>query len=404
MKKWVVLILLAGFWSCVTNEVDDVQQQDEKAEFNLEVPSDFSWSAIMQDVLLVNIVRNGEESFDLDSTVIELYSNDDELLDALTITRGTACFNVRIPAATKQLKLKTPANGKVMEFSALKRSLSFEIQPIINCNFNRDDADGDGLYDQFDADPLNPHVALQIASNQMNRSSAYFIFEDLWPAKGDFDFNDFILKSNFTWIRGNDNYITEITGFCEAQWDDSEFGMGFEIFEARGGYLIYLDDVIEEIEGAEESELIDNGFVVFTETKVAGKATKNFTVKIKNHSLTNFVCIPYLFRTENENHQIRPFGTPPTKTQKMDMFHSKDDASPRNWNWMRGERFKYPLAGDDAFYRTAEGHPWGVQFISKNFVPCAEMQSVITSYPKFKDWAESGGIAEKDWYNYPAAN
>lgn len=400
MKKWVFLFLFVGFWSCVTDELGDVSKPDEIPEFTLNVPSNFSWSAILQDVLLVNVLQNGDETLALDGTVMELYSENNELLDVRAIFHGTACFNLRIPTTTQGLKLRTPANNKVLEFSSLKRSINFEV--TASCNFETDDTDGDGLYDQFDAEPDNPDIAIQINSDIKPQLSSYFIFEDLWPVKGDFDFNDFIVKTNFAWTRGKENYIKEITGICEAQWDDSQFGLGFELFETRGAYLIYLDDIIQEIEGASETELIENGFVVLTETEYAGKATRKFTIKLKNNSLTDFVCLPYLFRIGKEEHQIRPFGIPPTRAQQMDMFHSGDDDSPRNWHWIKGAKFKYPLVGHDAFYRTEEGFPWGVQFISNDFVPSAEMQSILTSYPKFEEWAESGGNAEKDWYSHPA--
>lgn len=403
MKKWAVIFFLAGFWGCVQdNDFEDLAPIEKKTEFNLQIPDDFSWSAVMQDVLLVNVTSAGKETLVLDRTAMELYNENGELLDAVIINDGTACFNVRIPASTKKLILKATASNTVLEFSALKRSLRLEVPVSFKSVNEKKDTDGDGLINQFDHAPGNPQIALSLNENFINKTSSYFIFEDLWPSKGDFDFNDFIVKTSFSWKRGIGNYLTEISGIVEAQWSDSNYGLGFELFEAKGAYLIYMDDVIMSMEGAQKAEVMNNGLIVVNETDGYGKITRKFTVKIKDKSLTNFVFVPFLFRKENRQHQIRPFGTPPTQLQQMDMFRSEDDASPLSWQWVTGEKFKNPLSGDDAFYRTAEGHPWGVQFVAEYFVPSPEKQSIAESYPQFKTWAESGGKENKDWYYYPA--
>ena len=118
--------------------------------------------------------------------------------------------------------------------------------------------------------------------------------------------------------------------------------------------------------------------------------------------MTDFNLVPYLFRLEKKDHQVRPFGTPPTQMQKMQLFRSGDDASPNKWNWLKGDKFKYPQEGKNAFYRTNESLPWGVQFMAKSFTTPAELQTIMTSYPKFQSWAESGGTNDKDWYNHPS--
>ena len=84
----------------------------------------------------------------------------------------------------------------------------------------------------------------------------------------------------------------------------------------------------------------------------------------------------------------------------MTLFRSNDDYSPRTWDWSAGTKFKYPLEGSEAFYRTAENHPWGIEFISENkFKPSKENKTILDTYPGFKDWAESGGKKEKTWYD-----
>ena len=123
MKKWVVL-LCRCLWSCAVFEMDDLKPC-RKSIFDMVVPEKFSWSAILQDVLLVNIVIDSVKSFALDSTLIELYSQDDELLDALIIFKGQACFNYRVAGSTCKFKIKFAATNSEIEVSSKIQQFKF---------------------------------------------------------------------------------------------------------------------------------------------------------------------------------------------------------------------------------------------------------------------------------------
>jgi len=404
MKKWIFILMLTSFWACSTEETVEPQPEHfSEQTFQLHVPPDFSWSSVVQDVVLVNFVTDSVKTYALDGTPVELYNQDDELLDALMIYHGTVCFNIRVPAETATLKIKLPAINAEMEFSSNKRSLKFEIPEISSDRIHQMDCDNDGLCDKYDVAPHDPNITFRIGKSGKRTSwNSYFIFEDLWPSKGDFDFNDFIVKTNFSFTRGKNNFISEITGIYSAEWNNPEFGLGFELFEARGAYLIYLDDVLEEVTGADLEKSMYNGINVLNEATKNGNVNKRFSIKLKEGSITDFVMVPFLYRLDEKDHQIRPFGTPPTQQQKMALFSSGDDASPRTWNWTKGKKFKYPLEGKNAFYRSTESYPWCVQFMAKSFTKPAEMQNIVESYPKFEDWVQSGGTVNNDWYNYPA--
>jgi len=415
MKKLIVLFLVIFHIGCQIDESEEFPVVTNDDSFDLIVPEEFSWSTISQDVLLVNIVSEGVKTDALDSTKIELYNGDGDLLDALIIFKGQVGFNFRVPVTTNMLKVKTPAANTELEFSSKIRSINLEISDVSLVNFKRVDTDKDGLFDKFDEDPGDPNLAITIGSKNSNKKSvyssatnekpsSYFIFEDLWPSKGDYDFNDFVARTSFSWKRGKDNYITEISGISNMEWNSPGFGFGFELFETKGTCLIYLNDIIAETEGdASRIDSIFNGFKILSGTKDIGSDTREFTLKVKSHSLKDFACVPFLFKADNMGYQIRPIGTPPTQIMQMQMFKSADDDSPNTWDWQSGKKFKYPLKGDKAFYRSKESYPWGIEFLAKGFNSTTESISILKRYPGFKDWAESGGIIEGDWYNHPAS-
>lgn len=413
MRTLVIILVVFGLSGCLADKIDDIQQLDETS-FVGKVPSDFNWTTIQRHQISVTIKSGSSVSKKLDNTLVLLVNSDDELLDALTIIDGKADFSVRIPNVTEKLKLYLAATNDAMEVTIDQSKVDFNLPNVSALIFNRTDADNDLLIDQFDADPSNPDVSavipihdsgqLKSAMNLGYSSDTYIVFEDLWPSKGDYDFNDLVAKTTLYWVRGKSNYITEISGDCKIEniGAGMGIGLGYELLQANGAKLTYLDDVITEINGmAVKDNSVSNGVILFRKVQEVGKTEVKFTMKIKEKSLKDFAFVPYLFRTDNYEQQIRPFGAPPTKSENMNLFKTKDDASPVTWQWGAGTEFVYPLTGTSAFYRTRDNHPWGIEFIAKTFKSSPERISITDVYPRFREWAESGGKSARDWYLDP---
>lgn len=414
MRALVIILVLFGLSGCLADKIGDIQPIEEETSFVGKVPSDFNWTTIQRHQISVTIKSAGSVSKKLDNTLVLLCNEENELLDALTILDGKADFSVRIPNVTEKLKLYLAATNDAMEVTIDQTKVDFNLSNVSALMFNRTDADNDLLIDQFDADPTNPDVSavipirgsgqLKSAMNLGYSSDTYIVFEDLWPSKGDYDFNDLVAKTTLYWVRGKSNYITEISGDCHIEniGAGMGIGLGYELLEANGAKLTYLDDVITEINGmAVKDDAVANGVILFRKVQEVGKTELKFTLKIKEKSIKDFAFVPYLFRTENYSQQIRPFGAPPTKSENMSLFKTKDDASPASWQWGPGSDFVYPLTGTSAFYRTKDNHPWGIEFIAKTFKPSPERTSISEIYPRFREWAESGGKSARDWYLDP---
>ncbi len=416
MKALGMLLLTAFLTSCLSNKIDDfiTDAEDETTTFVGKVPSDFNWSTITSKQINVTFMRNNGLSHDLDNSIVELYNDDNMLIDALTILDGKANFNVRIPANSKTLKLVTLATISFKEVGMLDTDIEFEVPEVNAINFLKTDTDNDGLCDQFDVDPNNPELSIRIerqvetATKSAARANSsvysYTLFEDLWPSKGDYDFNDLVVKTTFYWVRGRNNYIQEISGVCSVEWIGAGMGigLGYELFSSNGTEFGYEDDIITTINGdATLDEAVTNGIILFKKVQDVANKQLEFTISLKDKRIKEFAFVPYLFRTDNYSQQVRPFGAPPTQGQDMSLFGTKNDASPYQWIRKNGSKFKYPLSGSEAFYRSKENHPWGIEFMAKSFKPSPEKKLITEIYPKFKTWAESGGKQNSDWYDYP---
>lgn len=412
MKKYWFGFLFAMV-SCVQAPYEEPQLLLED-DFAINVPQDFTWSCIQGKSLVVNFTKDRVKTNMLDNTIVELLDEDDVLLDALTILDATAEFNVRIPLATSQLKLRAHATGEEMTFDIGESIVSFSVHADAISAIDWTDSDGDGSPDLFDMDPENANVSVKVnnkVNNDLKSASArtisaasYVIFEDLWPAKGDYDFNDLVVKTVFAWDRNQANYITEITVSCNIEYIGAglELGLGFELFENKGADLYYLENIIAEMEGAAIDQTVQNGVIAVSNVKTMASKQFEFVITLNENEIKEFVMIPYLFRTNDPGHQVRPYGAPPTQGQDMKMFRTHDDKSPNQWNWNAGTKFKYPLSSSEAFYRSTENYPWGIEFITtKSFNPCKEKNSIVKEYPTFKEWAETGGNNYSDWYNNP---
>jgi hypothetical protein len=66
-------------------------------------------------------------------------------------------------------------------------------------NYTSNDSDGDGVSDQFDDYPDDP---LRAFNNFYPSEDGFgtLAFEDLWPGKGDFDFNDMVIDYSINQI------------------------------------------------------------------------------------------------------------------------------------------------------------------------------------------------------------
>ena len=92
------------------------------------------------------------------------------------------------------------------------------------------DADHDGVPDNFDDYPNDPLLA---HNNYYPSKTGYSsqAFEDLWPARGDYDFNDLVVSYRFNQITNANNDVARIesTIITEAAGASMHNAFGFQL-------------------------------------------------------------------------------------------------------------------------------------------------------------------------------
>lgn len=238
-------------------------------------------------------------------------------------------------------------------------------------------------------------------------------FEDLWPAKGDFDFNDMVVDYQFTVTTDSNNMVQTV----EANFLLRAFGAGFR--NGFGFQLPALDSSDIEVSGSSLTEnlisLNPNGteanqsettIVVFdnafNEMQHPGSGIgvntdpnapfvtpaefsiiisfKNGAYTFEDLDLSNFK--PFIFVNKDRTWEVHLAGNKPTDLADMTRFGTRDDASDPSQN---------------RWFVTENNIPWAINF-QKRFDYPTERTPINQAYLKFMDWAQSGGTLFPDWY------
>lgn len=280
------------------------------------------------------------------------------------------------------------------------------------------DSDGDGIVNSEDLEPGNPNVAGEISV-----PGGFIMYEDLWPDKGDYDFNDlyiYITDSSFK-VNG-DNKIVYFDLYVKVMKAGASLhnGLGLRFIDAEtsGGTTNYntidsgnmLNSVIAYQLPTNWSNGQSNGD--WSTMTYIDKFSPNTAVLIHDVSAIDLTQgdamslriyfdpneeqpenpIPdfFLFRSADRALEVHLANYPPTQYANMENFGTGDDASmlyPGNW------------------YKTEDNYPWALYFSTDNWVPAVkENIPIFRAYPDFSGWVTSGGELNQDWIlNYVPA-
>ena len=238
--------------------------------------------------------------------------------------------------------------------------------------------------------------------------SAYRAFEDLWPAKGDYDFNDMVVKYNYEASTNAFNNVTQIDFdiTLPALGASYKNGLALQILRKNGNsFTRVTGNIFESSQNGVFVDPNDPNVIIIspnvfetipTHYRNVGDGAEgtphNFQVSILVKesaavSATDFVADLFLFRSTNRGLEVHMPGVMPSAAASNALFNTVDDDSQNGW------------------YRDANNMPWAIEIISSvNWKHPLTKVPVWQAYPNFIPWVNSNGESNTNWYESPIGN
>jgi LruC domain-containing protein len=247
-------------------------------------------------------------------------------------------------------------------------------------------------------------------------------FEDLWPAKGDYDFNDLVIDYDFSIAKNNQEVVQSITAtfVIRAFGAATHNGFGFTLPTVNSSDVVSVSgyNVVNNTIFSIGSNGLENGqskstIIVFDDTyrvmptatggtgantQLAYGYTEPVTIVVNIVLADNAITFselnigsfnPFLIVGTSVN------GAPGSRGKEVHLANyepsslfdpsyfgqSSDDSSPANGR----------------YFVTADNLPSAIN-IAENFDWVIEYQNITEAYSFFKDWAQSSGTLYANWY------
>lgn len=301
---------------------------------------------------------------------------------------------------------------------------SYSSDPSENC-FPKSliaDRDEDGVADEEDAYPEDAYKAFNNFLPAIGFGT--LMYEDLWPARGDYDFNDLVVDYRLNRVTDAKGEVAEIIIELLPRAAGAGFSNGFGIeFTGLSPKKVLkvtgIKTSMERIHKMDEKGLeADNEFatvipfdkvsLVLTHPgggalgintdpkfefqkpelqtivlvlKEEGKIGEDGATKLEDLGLDNFN--PFLIVNQKRGVEVHLPGKKPTRYADESIFGTKEDGS---------------TAGVESYYRNKEnGLPWAMNVPVS--IPYMVNKTPITKgYNRFFEWVVSGGTSYPDWY------
>jgi LruC domain-containing protein len=267
------------------------------------------------------------------------------------------------------------------------------------------DRDGDGIPDDDDDYPDDPTKAW---NNYTPSETTWgtLAYEDLWPAYGDYDFNDLVVDYNINQITNAYNRVA----YVESRYKVSAIGArhrnGFAVeypFNAANITNLTCNLPYYTLEAGGPNAVIrlfDNAFQIIPQ-QVGGafintESTQPYIAPVQIN--LNFRLVtplapasfvhqppynPFLIANQERGREVHLAGYAPTSLVNTAYFGTGADGSD-------------PVHG--RFYYSTTNLPFALNIAQKWNYPL-EKNQVTKGYLKFKDWAQSNGALYPDWYD-----
>ena len=275
-------------------------------------------------------------------------------------------------------------------------TLGLELVTFSNPCASQQDSDGDGVTDDADVDPQNQNVSAVQYLPARDRY-ATFAFEDMWPYKGDYDFNDLVISHNATVFTNASGFVTKVNydfviraigaryqnDLC-ISFSDASHNLTIQSIDPSNlSYELIPLEGATEIRFAQFKSLFNTeGFVNTDTTKLFREPVQISMVLLMDGSLTNenFKIDEYLRINQEEGREVHKPGKPFTSLMDVTMLGTAADDTDVSLG---------------KYFKTADNLPWVLEIPVEWEYP-KEQVDITQGYPHFKDFAQ--GKSNSPWY------
>ena len=218
-------------------------------------------------------------------------------------------------------------------------------------------------------------------------------YEDLWPIKGDYDFNDVIVDYQYKYGKDNDGKVWQVDlSLKVSSLADYTNGIGI-MFDGLGSKVSSVSGVgsvsgISVASTGIESGNGDDAVIILSTNQKSETATLNVTIVfsegIEKATLGDAPHNLFIYSQNTRGREIHLPGQKPTGKMNTALFKTGDDNTTSSTESTR--------------YKTSDDLPWALH-VAEKFDHPKEGKSIHEAYTKFSDWAQSGGSSGQDWYS-----
>ena len=274
------------------------------------------------------------------------------------------------------------------------------------------DSDGDGVDDTLDEYPNDATRAFNVYYPNATQF-ATLAFEDLWPGKGDYDFNDLVMDYRVKQVLNASNKLVEFYFDYSVRAIGASLvnGFGIEIpgttsasIASVTGTSLTENYITLSANGTEAGQdkaviiLFDNSFTrMSVPTTGFGINTSLSAPWVEPVSYQVYVklAIPVLF----QNTQRAPFNPFMiiNKERGREVHLPGDLPTTKADLTLLGTWFDASNPATGKYYQSAGNLPWAID-VPEKFSYVVEKNEIVLGHLKFGAWAESNGSLFTNWY------
>ncbi|MGL3001238.1 LruC domain-containing protein [Flavobacterium sp. RSSB_23] len=271
------------------------------------------------------------------------------------------------------------------------------------------DSDGDGVGDTLDEFPTEPTKAFNNYYPSKNNVGT-LAFEDLWPYKGDYDFNDLVLDYNFNQVTNAENKVVEVNAAITVR------AIGASL---KNGFSLQFNTIPTNVKSV-TGQSLNNGVFVLNSNGTEQKQSKavipifddpfkvlNYNGSIVNTYVGGAYAAPKTINTKIEFITAIPFsnfGTPPYNPFiVINAIRGKEIHLPASAPTDLADKSLFGTGDDNTnlsiqkYYMSDTNLPWAIN-IPMQFAYPAEKQDITKAFLVFNQWTKSQGFNYMDWY------